>query len=137
MTVRIMLSDNRIPELRTKVPRQVEKILRETATKIVDQAKMGMREPKSGRYYVVSRTGKLHRASAPGESPAIDTGNLVNSFEIKKINDALFKINVNADYASHLEFGTTKMAPRPFLIPAVEKLKDYFVKELSKLFEAK
>jgi hypothetical protein len=34
---------------------------------------------RSGRTYRVSRTGRLHVASAPGESPAVMFGNLRNS----------------------------------------------------------
>ncbi len=70
---------------------------------------------KSGRTY-----GKRgHRASAPGEPPANDTGTLVRGISVQVGSDDLsYDVNSLADYAGFLEFGTSKMAPRPYLQPA-------------------
>jgi hypothetical protein len=65
---------------------------------------------------------KLHRASAPGEAPARDYGNLINSLDTKR-EDMTGYIYTNADYAEPLE--TTKN--RPFLAPAVRKFRDKFI----------
>jgi HK97 gp10 family phage protein len=68
---------------------------------------------------------KAHQASAPGEAPASDTGNLANSIDasIMEIRIAQLegKVAVNAEYGPDLEFGTVKMAARPFLGPAAER----------------
>ncbi len=66
--------------------------------------------PKSGHHY-----GK-HQASAPGEPPASDTGALARSIKVKYDRGAgTASVVAYAPYAYWLEFGTTKMAPRPFM----------------------
>jgi hypothetical protein len=57
-----------------------------------------------------------HRASAPGEPPASDTGLLLNSIHHEMGDDGDgWYVDVGSDlqYAIYLEFGTRKMAPRP------------------------
>lgn len=74
--------------------------------------------PKTGRVY--RRNGVEHTASAPGEPPASDTGELVNS--LKTVYDASKlsgTVVASAPHAPHLEYGTRNMEPRPFLRPAV------------------
>ena len=85
-----------------------------------------MRGPKSGRVY--RRKSVVHRASAPGEAPAIDTGILRFSIAVK-IGDSGLSATIGVHeltkvkYARPLEFGTQKMAARPFVFPALEKNK--------------
>jgi hypothetical protein len=43
------------------------------------EIKVTLSGPRTGRTYRVSRTGALHVASAPGEPPAVLSGNLRNS----------------------------------------------------------
>lgn len=68
--------------------------------------------------------------SAPGEPPAVDTGTLANSIEGKPhIRGRTWHIT-GVEYGEFLEFGTPRMAARPFIYPAVHavrrKLKDEF-----------
>lgn len=70
---------------------------------------------------------KIHRASAPGEAPATDTGNLVNSGYAKRARRALWHVGYTAEYARPLEFGTPRILPRPFLRPAVDRFRQAFV----------
>ena len=77
--------------------------------------------PKSGRVYEKYNPRRTHKASAPGEAPASDTGNLVSQIRVKEENKDLIKVESNATYSSFLEFGTSKMLPRPFLFPATER----------------
>jgi HK97 gp10 family phage protein len=63
---------------------------------------------------------KFHRASAPGETPAIDTGALANSFQTRMTGRTEGEVSVHVEYAAALEFGSAKMAARPFLTPAVK-----------------
>lgn len=61
-----------------------------------------------------------HHASAPGEAPAMDSGNLLALMVIKAEHipaGALVSIESHADYSRYLEFGTSRMAPRPFIRP--------------------
>ena len=77
--------------------------------------------PKSGRVYEKYNPRRTHKASAPGEAPASDTGNLVSQIRVKEENKDLIKVESNATYSSFLEFGTSKMLARPFLFPATER----------------
>ena len=76
--------------------------------------------PKSGRIYEKYNPRRTHRASAPGQAPASDTGNLVSQIRVREENKDLIKVESNALYSSFLEFGTSKMLARPFLFPATE-----------------
>lgn len=60
-----------------------------------------------------------HQASAPGEAPATDTGDLARSVKIRRDSDGkTWYVVAGAAYASYLEFGTELMEPRPFMTPA-------------------
>lgn len=59
--------------------------------------------------------------SAAGEAPAVDTGALKNSINTTKIADAHYEVHDGVEYGVHLEFGTEKMAARPFMLPAAER----------------
>ena len=73
---------------------------------------------------VVSQPGKgrlygRHRASAPGDAPASDTGRLLGSIGVGDLERSPSGVRVltvaNTDYALHLELGTERMAARPFM----------------------
>lgn len=75
--------------------------------------------PKTGRKY--RRRSITHVASAPGEFPATDTGTLVRSVIGETEKETLEAIcSTGTLYAKWLEFGTRKMAARPFLRPTLE-----------------
>lgn len=68
----------------------------------------------------------FHRASAPGEAPASDTGRLVASLTHTIAPDGLTAtIGVHdvsrVKYAPALEFGTRRMAARPFVVRALRE----------------
>ena len=73
----------------------------------------------SGRRY-----GK-HQASAPGETPAVDTGNLANSINTvlasSSETQAESQVGTGVEYAEPLEFGTSKMEARPFMRPGYDE----------------
>lgn len=64
-----------------------------------------------------------HTASAPGDAPAVDTGRLRQSIVALKVGDARWRVGTNVQYALYLEFGTRRMAPRPFIRPVIEKVR--------------
>lgn len=79
--------------------------------------------PRSGRDYI--RRGVLHRASAPGEPPAPDTGHLRRSLRTEYDRELLAgTVIAGAVYAQALEFGTPRIEPRPFMRPALMSRKD-------------
>ena len=77
--------------------------------------------PKSGRIYEKYNPRRTHQASAPGQAPASDTGNLVSQIIVRPKNPDEVAVESNALYSSFLEFGTSKMLARPFLFPATER----------------
>lgn len=86
--------------------------------------------PKTGRIY--RRRGVEHQASAPGEPPASDTGRLVGSIrmDFTRIEELTGVVNARAGYAAHLEYGTSRMAPRPFMRPALANKKEAVESEI-------
>lgn len=74
--------------------------------------------PKTGRVYK-RKGGKTHQASAPGEPPATDTGDLVKSIK-RIINGPVAGVGTSMQHGKHLEFGTSKVKARPWLFPALE-----------------
>lgn len=60
-----------------------------------------------------------HQASAPGESPANETGKLADSIRTQRVDSLTSMVTVGAEYGADLEFGTTKIEPRPFIGPAI------------------
>ena len=76
---------------------------------------------KSGIVYEKYNPRRSHRSSAPGQAPASDTGNLVSKIRVKQKNPNTTQVESGADYSAFLEYGTSKMQPRPFLFPAFEK----------------
>jgi len=56
--------------------------------------------------------------SLPGNPPAVQTGNLKRSITARRTAQATYQIRVGMKYGKWLEYGTRKMAPRPFFRPA-------------------
>lgn len=116
------------------VNQEVNKALFAAAKQVEKEAKQSIVSgQKSGRLY--RRRTVTHRASAPGEAPASDTGRLVNSIN-SYLNSSQSESFVTAGrglakYAAMLEFGTQKMAARPFMFPALEKSKDWIRRRLA------
>lgn len=77
----------------------------------------------------IDKRGNPRISSAPGEPPASAAGNdLDKSIYSKKIskrnaNPAIAEFGSTSPYAAALEYGTERMAPRPFMRPAVEQLR--------------
>jgi phage gpG-like protein len=50
----------------------------------------------------------------------VDYGTLVNSIDVQIDRNAHGIVFTNVEYAPMLEFGTSRMAKRPFFVPAAE-----------------
>ncbi len=84
--------------------------------------------PKSGRTYYRPRPARgKYVASAPGQAPAIRSGNLFRKEGLPRFVAPLTVERViDTEYAAYLEDGTKAMAPRPFIAPAIETVKQRF-----------
>ena len=88
--------------------------------------------PRSGRSYTVPGTKRTYTASAPGEPPAQRLGELRQSITAVvegEGKEVVGMVGTDKDYGPSLEFGTLKMAARPWLRKTFEKTEDK-VKEI-------
>lgn len=66
-------------------------------------------------------SGAGHVASLPGQPPNADTHNLDRQIESELVQPLKAVVSSNARYSAALEFGTSRMAARPFMMPAAER----------------
>ncbi len=106
--------------------------LSEASIFLRDAIKETLTGNRSGRVYRVPGTKKDYTASAPGEAPASRTGTLRNaiSHAVNKakltsvVGPRLLGKEPDKQYPLWLEFGTKKMAPRPYMAPTIQRHKD-------------
>lgn len=88
-----------------------------------------------------SVSGKGHVPSAPGEPPNRDTGVLQAHIVTTRPDALTAAVESRATYAAALEFGTSKMAARPYVRPARDKMaprvQRLFETELAKIIGGK
>ena len=128
--VEVRLVYDHMPTISRSARAKASQIVRDTAMSILLLARHSMMGPKHGKVY--QKAGRVHQASAPGEAPAIDLGNLLNSLNAVPVTDLTWRVTVGAEYGLPLESGTVngKIAPRPFLRPAVAQMKDAFFRAI-------
>lgn len=68
-----------------------------------------------------SVSGRGHVPSSPGQPPNADTHGLDRQIETEQVGPLKVRVTSNALYSGFLEFGTSRMAARPFMKPAAEK----------------
>ena len=107
---------------------------------VMDDVEISMLQGKHARWYKtggkhVTGAGE-HQASAPGEAPAIQTGNLLQSLksEVTQSLDSFGGVAIGTFYsplklAVWMEFGTNRIAPRPYATIASERIWPDFVGE--------
>ena len=116
----------------------IEETIFDVATETQALAVAGiMGSPKSGRTYKKTNPNRTHTASAPGQYPATDTGRLASSVKMVMQGPMAYVVGTNVAYGPMLEFGTAKMAARPWLLPSFERAKVGIEQELRMRLEAK
>lgn len=72
--------------------------------------------------------------SVPGEPPGKRTGNLGRSIQTESVQrkgEFIGIVGTNVKYGFWLELGTRRMAPRPFLRPALDAMRSRIVQEIA------
>jgi len=118
---------NNLPRVTSNIRSRASAVVRKTVAEIETRIKTSFAEPKHGAVY------GAHQASAPGEAPAIDHGILAGSVQAYMDTDLKGGIGVGAEYGPYLEYGTSTIAPRPFMVPAAESVKQEFQESLRNL----
>ena len=94
----------------------------------ISGGKVYIRKPakKGKRGYGKGSKTEIHIASKPGDAPNDDSGNLKRNIRASKTKGNTRKgysatVKAVTPYAYDLEYGTSKMKPRPFMRPALAK----------------
>lgn len=83
---------------------------------------------RGGRHRNLRAAG-VHRASAPGDPPSSNSGNLRRTIQMarpQRIDRGTAKgwfIGIAAIYARALEYGYKRLLPRPYVRPTLEKMR--------------
>jgi hypothetical protein len=100
------------------------------ANELRNSALTVLRGQRSGRVYKRPFSSSKYTASAPGEPPAVRSGDLRRSWRQKTASESTGKgltvkpaITTDVKYAPWLDEGTDRMAPRPFEDPIIEDAK--------------
>lgn len=107
---------SRIPKIMSKTNHLLDMVAVSAAAQIQENAQSRMRGGGPAR---------------PGAYPAVDTGLLRGTLGHKRIGDMKAIAYSPMEYAPHLEFGTVKMAARPFLRPSTDAIRPSFKKAIA------
>lgn len=112
--------------------REIQKAIGVVLLRIASEAQMLIsRGGRSGMIY--RRRSITHQASAAGEPPKTDRGTLVRNITVQTDPDGLGGNAGSRDAAAHgrwLELGTSRIDPRPWLVPTFEKLREWIIQRL-------
>lgn len=103
-TVRIDLDIKKLEQVQAQMPQFVGRELRKLAFE--------------GEAFIKMSFGTS--PSAAGMPPGVDTGKLRNSIRAEKLGTFGWQIATDTEYGPHLEYGTSKMAARPFMGPGLD-----------------
>ena len=84
--------------------------------------------------YKKGRKPYRHVASKAGDAPNTDTGDLVSRINVEIHGKRAF-VGTDLEYGKHLEFGTRRMAARPWLNPALAKQRKTIARAFDKAVE--
>jgi HK97 gp10 family phage protein len=125
LDIKVEFSDDlakKMLDANTRVLNEVDKALLAGAILIEGQIKKKI--SRGGRGGGTHRVGRRTAVrSAPGEPPKSDTGRLVGSITHQH-SFLSATVGTEVNYAGYLEFGTSKMAERPYLRPTLEENQD-------------
>lgn len=140
-----ILGKDRLTKTLERIPREIREPIRAAlianAMNVHGAAVASiMNGPATGKIY--KRGGRvnprsIHQASAPGEAPMSDSGHLASFLRWIEGADGLStEVGTDDDYGAFLEFGTSEMEARPWLVPAFESVRPQMVARLIKAVRA-
>lgn len=92
--------------------------------------KQTLSRPGRGRLYRGRRGRGDHQASAPGDPPAVDTGQYRSSWSWR-IGPGYVEVGTNQERGPALEFGSSRMAARPHVRPTVQAYQGLVTKRVA------
>lgn len=131
---RVRVTDN-FDRYLTTFQRAASDGLRAVAVEASERAAASM--PGAGAAAAVPAGGTRleYVSSDAGRPPGVRTGNLKNSMGFARIGPLSWAMGTSVRYGFWLERGTSRMRPRPFIVPAVTNnrraLQDEFVRAAS------
>jgi len=131
MPVQLVIEEH-FDEAIVKIKSTAMKLMLEAVDEVRNTTLDTLSGQRSGRIYKVPGTQRYYTASAPGEPPAQQLGDLRRSIKKEVTQDAetiTGFVGTNLPKGPMLEFGTRHIAPRPWLRISFEKSLDK-VKEI-------
>lgn len=114
--------ESHIPEVTAAITEEARKRMLLAVQEVRNETMETLSGQRTGRIYKVPGTNRTYTASSPGEPPAVATGRLRQSIKgVTENNGLTGLVGTEIDYGPMLEFGTSKMASRPWLRKSFEK----------------
>lgn len=138
------MSFNQFSEYLSNVAPKIQSKLEKTIGLCCDKVRsdiqysMAHTERDMSKTYYTNNKTKAHHPSMPGNPPAPDTENLRKSIryevhgEGKEVYGIVGSSQMDENYAVYTEYGTSKMQPRPWLRPAMNKNNEWIRKSIAK-----
>lgn len=110
-----------------KIYTEMGKTLVKACALIQRDAQESMRDTQIDptKTYYTHNKSKAHHPSAEGYPPAVDTGTLRRSITYQvdedKLEGEVGSVITNPPYGAYLELGTSRMKPRKWLQPAIDR----------------
>ena len=137
MSVTVSLKTTGIDQYKRNLTK-INRIVGKAAADVEATAKRSIKT-SSGKF---KEYDKGHWSSPPGTPPNSDTGALANSIMHRMLTATSAEVAVMAKYAVPLELGWTSkggntVPPRPFLEPALMKVRPAFIKAVGLVLKGK
>lgn len=81
---------------------------------------------------VVRKTAHDVQADAQSRAP-VDTGALRSSIRAAPRGPLAAEVSPSVNYSHYVEFGTSRMAPQPYLFPALDAKADSFIQAMGRV----
>lgn len=113
--------------------KRAQRAIKKGALFFVAEVKKELSKQGTGKQY--RRGRKIHIASAPGQPPAVDTGQLrasITHLVEREFRAWIAMVGTNLQKAAPLEFGTSRMAARPFILTTLTRIRPQVIKIFEK-----